>query len=133
MTSGDTRCWLSALINLDQGLRLCLQKKIVIHNKKCVKSSNASSSIYQEKIMSKIKAANFWWQNLNKDNTLQWKIFMIISCRLTKSNLLWNMWRIKWSMIPTSQRVHQVEDQAPDDTYSNMHSVHQSQAPVDHT
>lgn len=28
--------------------------------------------------------------------------------------------------------VHQVEDQAPDDTYSDMHSVHQSQAPGDH-
>lgn len=27
MTSGDTRCWLSALINFDQGLRLCLEKE----------------------------------------------------------------------------------------------------------
>ena len=31
----------------------------------------------------------------------------------------------------TSQPVHQVEDQAPDDTYSDMHSVHLSQAPAD--
>lgn len=33
----------------------------------------------------------------------------------------------------TFQLVHQVEDQAPDDTYSDMYSVHQSQAPADHT
>lgn len=31
----------------------------------------------------------------------------------------------------TFQLVHPVEDQAPDDTYSDMHSVHQSQAPAD--
>lgn len=31
----------------------------------------------------------------------------------------------------TFQPVHQVEDQAPDDTYSDMRSVHQSQAPAD--
>lgn len=32
----------------------------------------------------------------------------------------------------TFQLVHQVEDLAPDDTYWDMHSVHQSQAPTDH-
>jgi len=32
----------------------------------------------------------------------------------------------------TFQLVHQVEDQAPDDTYSDMHLVHQYQAPADH-
>lgn len=32
----------------------------------------------------------------------------------------------------TFQLVHQVEDQAPDDTCSDMHSVHQYQAPTDH-
>lgn len=33
----------------------------------------------------------------------------------------------------TFQPVHQVEDLAPDDTCSDMHLVHQFQAPIDHT
>lgn len=46
------------------------------------------------------------------------------------TNLLW--YSENQMEIDTFQLVHQVEDLAQDDTYSDMHSVHQSQAPTYH-
>lgn len=148
ITSGDTKCWLSAFINLDHGFLLCLHNMIYLLSKDNYISPliisfsddpNACNIFpFSTKLQSKITSSHIG--NHTNVNIIDFVSSKVIAKHFFRGELdinykreLYNLSVLTIIHMNTSftfQQELQVEVQALADICSNTHLTHQSQAPV---